>query len=181
MTDETYELHIGFTGSRRGLTEPQRNTLLNFLAMQHEEMRRSVQAAGLDFKAVLHHGDCVGADAQAHRVAYLTGWQMALHPGVNQEGESPNRAWCADNGPPDAVCESHEPLPYGERNLHIIGAGTMLIACPDGPEKLRSGTWSTVRAAIKMGRPVIVIPPDGEIDMMGLEHHDVLHPPEEDE
>jgi hypothetical protein len=182
MTEvETYELHIGFTGTKRGLTEPQRDSLLSFLAMQRDEMERSVQKAGLEFRAVLHHGDCVGADAQAHRVAYLTGWEMALHPGKDSSGESPYRAWCADNGPPDAVYESYDPLFYAERNLHIVSAGTMLIACPDGPERQRSGTWSTVRAAIRMGRPVVVIPPDGDIEMMGMEIHDELHPYQEED
>jgi predicted Rossmann fold nucleotide-binding protein DprA/Smf involved in DNA uptake len=58
-----------------------------------------------------------------------------------------------------------------ERNMDIVTLTSMLLAMPGGPEKVRSGTWSTIRAATKMGRPVIVFPPDGEAYTIGFEAH----------
>jgi hypothetical protein len=31
-----------------------------------------------------------------------------------------------------------------------------LIACPDRPERIRSGTWNTVRYSRKIGKPVTI-------------------------
>jgi predicted Rossmann fold nucleotide-binding protein DprA/Smf involved in DNA uptake len=56
-----------------------------------------------------------------------------------------------------------EPLPYLERNHAIVNESDFLIAAPDGPETLRSGTWATVRYARKVGKRVLVIMPNGEI------------------
>ena len=55
-------------------------------------------------------------------------------------------------------------LPYLERNRKIVDNSDMLLAAPAGPEAehLRSGTWSTIRYAIKMGKRVFIILPDGE-------------------
>jgi len=48
-------LHIGFTGARQGMTEGQKSALRDLLASH----------SGV----VLHHGDAVGADAEAHDIA----------------------------------------------------------------------------------------------------------------
>jgi predicted Rossmann fold nucleotide-binding protein DprA/Smf involved in DNA uptake len=37
----------------------------------------------------------------------------------------------------------------------------VLVAMPDGPEELRSGTWATVRYARKQGKDGRIIYPDG--------------------
>ena len=39
----------------------------------------------------------------------------------------------------------------------------MLVACPKGPEEVRSGTWSTVRFARKRGKRIVIIMPDGTV------------------
>jgi predicted Rossmann fold nucleotide-binding protein DprA/Smf involved in DNA uptake len=42
----------------------------------------------------------------------------------------------------------------------------VLVACPreEHGEETRSGTWSTVRYARRVGRPVIVVRPSGRIE-----------------
>jgi hypothetical protein len=60
----------------------------------------------------------------------------------------------------------HLPLPYLARNKVIVHHTEMMVAAPNGRvERLRSGTWSTVRfAKEKMKRIVWLFYPDGTID-----------------
>lgn len=142
------ELHVGFTGTRRGLTDEQQEALVELLG--------DLAAREEGVRYALHHGDCVGADEDAHGIAEEGGWRTVLHPGEDARGESPHRAYCDGDVTMDA-------LPYGQRNMNIVAVTVMLIACPGSPERRRSGTWSTVRAAQRMGRPVFLIPPDGDV------------------
>ena len=109
-------MHAGFTGTQKGLTPPQRD------ALEVELLRFSV----------LHHGDCIGADAQAHRIAKGLGIWTVSHPPTDDR----KRAFC------DAD-EERAPLPHLERNRQIVDEGEVLISCPRLEEKRqpRSGTW----------------------------------------
>jgi len=51
----TVRVRVGFTGTRQGMTRGQERALRDLLA--------SYQGA------TVHHGDCVGAGAQAHHIA----------------------------------------------------------------------------------------------------------------
>lgn len=161
------EFHFGFTGTQDGLTVHQAQMLAQFLDTQRTRMGEHLDG---DFVTVLHHGDCVGADAEAHLIAAGTGWAVELHPGTDDKGESPKRAHSEDQMH-EHVWRVHEPAPYPQRNLDIVMASVMLVACPKGPEKRRSGTWSTVRAALRLGRPVVLLHPDDEPEMLGMEDH----------
>lgn len=130
---------IGFTGSQNGLTRSQRNSLYDVFKLL--SIRGGVE---------LHHGDCVGADAAAHNIAEILQFRIVGHPPTN----SSKRAFCEFD-------EVHPRADYLVRNQHIVGATSILVACPSGPEVLRSGTWATVRVARKLGRRIIIIPPDG--------------------
>ena len=130
---------IGFTGTRKGMTELQEARLETLLFI------RSVNGAWF------HHGDCIGADAQAHTVALMTGHQICLHPPINPK----YRAQCQ---PAHMVREEGE---YMDRDHQIVDETHELIACPQGREVLRSGTWATVRYARKIGKPLTIIMPDG--------------------
>ena len=44
----------------------------------------------------------------------------------------------------------------------LVDACEVLLATPKGPEKLRSGTWATVRYARKVGKRIVIIEPDGK-------------------
>jgi hypothetical protein len=55
--------------------------------------------------------------------------------------------------------------------MDIVLSGMILLAAPSGPEKVRSGTWSTVRAADRMGRMTIVFMPDGDMEMRNEDVH----------
>lgn len=129
---------IGFTGTRRGMTKAQRSTLGVILFDQHESRE-------------FHHGDCIGADEEAHGLARAFGFRIVLHP----PSDPRKRAYCeADT--------TRTPAEYLARNRCIVDECGLLVATPKQyADEVRSGTWSTVRYAQRIGRDVIVILPDG--------------------
>ncbi len=136
--------HIGFTGTQEGMTGEQQSSLASLLA-------------GLVPKRFIgHHGDCIGADAQFDRIARaaLSFEWMVIHPTTFK------RANCTV-GPRDIVNPAYGPL---QRNEHIVAQSSVLVATPkEDSMQLRSGTWTTVRYAIKAQKPVLVILPNGAI------------------
>lgn len=134
-------MRVGFTGTRRGLTERQEAGVLLLLAHLGA--------------SELHHGDCVGADAYAHALALEKGIRVILHPPTDPR----ERAFCC------GATITLPALPYLERNRKIVDMTEILIATPaeQTGEALRSGTWATVRYARKQGRRIYVVRPDGRI------------------
>lgn len=128
---------IGFTGTQRGITRLQQSAL------------ESVLTQALNVKE-FHHGDCVGADATASRIANDFNIRVIIHPPVDPK----KRAFC--------IGYTMKPKPYLNRNHDIVNACDLLIATPgEKQEQLRSGTWSTIRYATKKGKPTLIIYPDG--------------------
>lgn len=136
-------LHLGFTGTRHGLTDPQRATLSTIF---------SSRGPGR-----LHHGDCVGADEQCSRLARKLGWHpQSIHPPENDM----LRAFCATAA--DAL---YDPAPYLARNRSIVDSSHELLACPNTHRPARrSGTWYTITYAISHSIPVTIIFPDGSTE-----------------
>lgn len=135
-------LHIGFTGTRQGMTSPQRAKLTSIL------QNYSIATAKHNW---FHHGDCIGADAQAHEIALNIGYLIHICP-----SDLLTRAHCKHS----TVCEA--PQAAILRNHHIVDASHILIACPKSPtECLRSGTWATVRYARRASHQYLIINPDG--------------------
>lgn len=103
---------------------------------------------------ILHHGMCVGGDADGHRIARQIGYFMVGHPPTDTSLMAT-----------DLHCEEMWPAkPYLDRNKDIVKCGHALIAAPSEPEEQPlGGTWSTVRFARKLGRTIILILPNGKI------------------
>ncbi len=137
-------MKIGFTGTQEGMTQEQLNVLEFVLKRSQEEYDE------------LHHGDCIGADGQAHEMAQLVGIKVIIHPPI----EKAKRAW-----KPGAY-QVLRPKPYLQRNHDIVDACDMLIATPRTKEEvLRSGTWATIRYAHKQHKDIAIILPDGTIQI----------------
>ncbi len=140
---------VGFTGTRRGMIQPQRASMRQVLTEFPTQTFR--------------HGDCVGADAQAQAQAHdmmrelfpLT--SIAVHP----PKIAVNRAFKQGN-------IIHEPKDYLERNKDIIDQSEMLIAAPKGmSEDFRgSGTWHAIRYARSLKRLVIIVWPIGRVESL---------------
>jgi hypothetical protein len=136
----------GFTGTREGLTSFQRGNLLGLLS----ELR----------PRVLHHGDCVGADVEAHLFCVALRVKVRIHP----PDENGLRAWCSFMGSGLLVEMVYDAKQYLARNRDIVDVSDYLIACVKGAEERSSGTWATIRYAREVGRPVFVLWPDGKVD-----------------
>ena len=141
MADENQTTaRIGFTGTQMGMTRAQSAALSDLLS------GRAVW---------FHHGDCIGADAQAHDIAKARGYLLAGHPPINQS----KRAHCKGF---DHIYPEKD---YIARNHDIVDATGELIAAPaQFKEQLRSGTWSTIRYARKAHRRVTIVHRDGTLE-----------------
>jgi len=131
-------LDIGFTGTRRGMTDAQSLKLWSLL----DRPRRRT----------FHHGDCIGADSEAHDIAVAYGYRIHIHPPIDAK----HRAGRLAN-------KYSEPLEYLARDRAIVDSVSLLIAMPAGPETRRSGTWATVRYARERAVELVVIMPDGSV------------------
>lgn len=128
-------LHLGFTGTRRGMSSAQVERVCELLD----------DDLGLN-GFILHHGDCVGADAEFHAICRTPRGgpvTVIVHPSTH-----PLRAYC--NG--DAILAAQPPL---VRNAAIIAASQVMVAAPyeDEPQP-RGGTWRTIgmaRRALELG------------------------------
>ncbi len=156
-------MHLGFTGTRKGLKNEQFVVLGNTLKYLVEGFIEH------GYKHISwHHGDCLGADEMFHKIIkhykFFRETTDLIH--IHPPQESRFRAYCKGN-------VMHDEKPYLVRNRDIVDLSQGLVACPDGKgELLRSGTWQTIRYARKNLGNIIIIYPDGTIDkeMRGLVH-----------
>ncbi len=137
------DLHVGFTGTRHGVSF-------------HQEMELGKLFLALRRKGrtlVAHHGDCMGADATFYRLARGLGLKVICHPPINKN-------WRSNLGGDESREELH-PL---ARNAVIVRESTVMIAAPmDLTEQIRGGTWSTIRRARAWGRPLAILWRDGSV------------------
>lgn len=130
-------MKVGFTGTSKGMTDNQILMVAKYL---------QAFKIGSEF----HHGDCIGADSEAHDIARLLKYRIISHPPINSIKRAFKDA--------DVVLE---PKKYMVRNQDIAKVCNILIATPESADEvLRSGTWSTVRKARKLNKEVIIIAPD---------------------
>lgn len=143
-------LQIGFTGTRHGMTDLQQHALRALLHL----------VVGND-SVIIHHGMCVGADAQFHKICreyaparvYIEG-----HPGLPDDLRS------------DVVCDFvHEPKGHMRRNKDIVSIADIMFGAPFEAEmQERGGTWATIRmASVKRRAGLLkslwVVGPDGAV------------------
>lgn len=141
-------MNIGFTGTRDGMSEA-----------QYRWTKRIFHQCLTMTENTLHHGCCVGADSQAHTIACLIRSDGMIPIAII--GHPPTYTkWRAHLQGID--CE-RKPKLYLERNHNIVDECDLLIACPKGPEILKSGTWATVRYARRSGKPITIIWRNGAI------------------
>jgi hypothetical protein len=135
-------MNIGFTGTQRGMSDAQLLALRTLLTGLQGEKD----------PVVLHHGDCVGADEQAHAIAMELKCKIIVYPPDIPD----KRAYCP-------MADRIYPVkPYLDRDHDIVKACDVMVACPQQRSEIkRSGTWATIRYARKLGKELIIILPDG--------------------
>jgi hypothetical protein len=141
-------IHIGFTGTRRGLTDSQRIIMRRILVIMP------------DF--IAHHGAAPGADQafDAMCVNLTACTSIVMHPSTHRLDEYPS----AVLGPLRVRRPARPPL---DRNEDIVGEAQIVIACPARATPYRSGTWSAIRDAMELERPLAIIEPSGVVEL----HH----------
>lgn len=153
--------HLGFTGTQNGLSPDQAEALTGMF-------KRILTEQG---QVAFHHGDCIGADVQAHALFH----DLARVWGGNSCGihihppDNPDKRAYADKHRGGAYSHLpmliHPELPYMVRNEQIVLQSHLVIATPKtSTHATRSGTWSTARRARTAGTRVDVIYPNGAID-----------------
>lgn len=144
----TDRIHIGFSGTRNGMSIHQAHNLNVALGTA---MATAKQVELFNPPIVFHHGDCLGSDEQAHLMATARGMLVKAHPPI----EGGLRAHCSA----DLYAEAKD---YLERNEDIAKESDYLIITPgEMVERQRSGTWSTKRYAVRLKKPVLILYPDG--------------------
>lgn len=129
---------IGFTGTREGMSKSQKKLFKESILIINEKERIDE----------FHHGDCIGADSEAHDLIreHLPDVKIVVHP----PKESTLRAF--------RLGIIRTPKPYLDRNKDIVNEIDLLIASPKELDEVkRSGTWSTIRYAKKNFKPVIIL------------------------
>ena len=127
----------GFTGTRAGMNQAQKDLVRVFLEMHKPT-------------AVIH-GDCVGADKDFDDICAGLGIVRYCCP-CNLTAQ---RAFT------DAVV-LQDPIHPLERNWDIARRSDELFACPKEMRMvMRSGTWATIRYARRVGKTVYIFYRDG--------------------
>jgi hypothetical protein len=165
-------LILGFTGTRKGMTSAQASSALSMI--------RSIAPKEL----TLHHGDCIGADAQMHEIAQHIihtpdrarpfGGAIMLHP----PKADTFRAFCglADDHftriEDNVIWYTEEG--YLERDRRIVWHANVMFATPRGfkPIQRGSGTWYTANYALEHGKPLYIIWPDGLVTQDSLSYEE---------
>ena len=119
-------MKIGFTGSREGMSQNQKEQFV--LLMYHLKPTE------------FHHGDCEGADAQAHDIVreFFPHVKITVHPPIS------NYLRAFKKG--DTMMPLDNYIPRDER---IVDSTDYLIGAPKvtDHEERRSGSWYTIRYA----------------------------------
>lgn len=137
-------MKVGFTGTQVGMSKYQIDAVADYLA--------ELTKRGEGDEA--HHGKCIGADVQFHNLAHQLGYFIVGYP-CNIYSKQSQVIVC------DMEREEKPPL---ERNKDIVGTCDILLATPkEYHEITRSGTWSTIRFARRIGRKHMIILPDGTL------------------
>jgi len=128
-------MKIGFTGTRHGMNMAQKEALVLYLS--------SVKF--IEF----HHGDCIGADEEAHDIVreFFPDVKIVIHPPVKNDLRALKEA-----------DEIKGEFNYLERDRNIVESTELLIGAPSSnTEERRSGTWYTIRHARKLRKDYLIL------------------------
>lgn len=132
-------MRIGFTGSREGMS-----------IYQQEQFVLKLFELGI---TEFHHGDCDGADAQAHDIVreFFPAVRIVVHP--------PKSDYLRAFKKGDHAMPADDYIPRDER---IVDSTEYLLGAPKvtTTEEKRSGSWYTIRYARRTNKPHTVLDRD---------------------
>ena len=138
-------MKLGFTGTRKGMTHVQKTMLASWMSLW--QTTQEIDEC--------HHGTCVGADDEFHRLCKWFGLRIILHPPTDHKLTVTQHYL---DVPDQDIRPAKKHL---DRNIEIVRECTFLLACPPTmtPQQ-RGGTWHTIRQAEKMGVEHRIIYPE---------------------
>jgi len=128
-------MKIGFTGSREGMT-------------QHQKEQFVLKMFDL-LPTEFHHGDCEGADAEAHDIVreFFPKVKIIVYPPLSFRKRAMKQG--------DEILA---PEAYLKRDYRIVDSTDYLIGAPKTDmEQIRSGSWTTIRYARKTNKPHTIL------------------------
>lgn len=129
----------GMTGTRNGLSKAQRSLCIDLI--EEGEFTE------------WHHGDCIGADAETHDIAFDFNLKIIIHPPIKDDVRAHK------NG--TAIRRATN---YFARNRNIVNESEILFGFPPTEEpQSKGGTWYTINYGISQGKPVVYITPSGKV------------------
>lgn len=138
---------LAFTGTRQGMTVKQMDVVKNFL-IRH-----------LPSKVL--HGDCYGADIEFHKIVYDYRTFLGISRTEPVIEIHPSNLSSRANNDGDIILPPDDPI---KRDRTMVDRCDKLLATPKSfNEELRSGTWTTIRYARKLGKIIYIVQPDGKI------------------
>ena len=130
-------MKIGVTGTREGSTDFQLQSAIDYMK-------------SIPLPAELHHGDCLGVDAEIAFAARELGWKVVCHPPTKLR----LRAYHDSD-------EFREPAGYLQRDRAIVDECDFLMVLPLHMEwQNQGGTWYTHDYAVKINKPYKVFWPE---------------------
>ncbi len=136
----TENMRIGITGTRQGMSSMQM-------------LGCSLVLGKFDPEWVIH-GAAIGVDTEAHSIAGSLRIRRHVWPSnmPDMTGDCPIESR-------DKIETPHYPL---DRNHDIVDGSHVLLAFPNSREEtLRSGTWATIRYALRVWKPTVIFYPTG--------------------
>jgi len=128
-------MRVGFTGTREGMSQNQKEQfVLKMLELNPTEF---------------HHGDCEGADAEAHDIVreFLPHVKIVVYPPLSFRKRAMKQG-----------DETLAPEAYIKRDYRIVDSVEYLIGAPKTDnEVIRSGSWTTIRYARKTSKLYTVL------------------------
>lgn len=136
-------MKIGVTGTRSGMNKRQKQEFTELLS------DLLVDCFANSENGEFHHGDCVGVDVEAAKIARKLGFKIVCHPPEKDE----LRAFHKSD-------EIREPKSYFARNRNIVDECDVLLVIPyQDSHQSHGGTWYTHDYAVKKDKPLHIIFP----------------------
>lgn len=148
---------IGITGTRDGMTSEQKSVVHTVLSYYFDA-------------STFLSGMCIGTDAQSSKMASGMGMIVEGYPGHSKS--NPDDLTCRDRAV-ENYDEIRESKPYYDRNRDIVDDSDLMIACPNGKNYHggKGGANYTIRYALKVGKPIVIIFPDGETEKHNIDEN----------
>lgn len=139
------EDHVGFTGTRKGMSIPQTISVRGILL----DRTLVIKPEGLRW---FHHGNCIGADFEATLEALKFRYKIYRHPPLDRSMEAQ-----------DLHFDAEDPrYSYHGRNQRICMVSNTLIAAPYDLQQ-KGGTWWTINCARRIGLLRFIVHRDGSV------------------